>query len=126
MRLSIVVPALDEAATIARTLDALAPLRAAGHEVIVVDGGSVDATVALARERADRVVEAARGRATQMNAGAAVAGGDVLLFLHADSRLPPAADAAIGARRRARPPLGPLRRRHRRALALAAVGRPAS
>jgi len=97
VRLSIVIPALDEAATIVRTLDALAPLRAGGHEVIVVDGGSVDGTVALARARADRVIAGARGRATQMNAGAAASSGDVLLFLHADSRLPPGADAAIGA-----------------------------
>jgi rSAM/selenodomain-associated transferase 2/rSAM/selenodomain-associated transferase 1 len=96
LRLSIVLPALDEAATIARTLDALAPLRAAGHEVIVVDGGSIDGTVALARARADRVITADRGRATQMNAGAAASSGDILLFLHADSRLPPAADLAIG------------------------------
>jgi rSAM/selenodomain-associated transferase 2/rSAM/selenodomain-associated transferase 1 len=85
---SIIVPALDEARAIVATLVALHPLRAAGHEVIVVDGGSLDATVALATPRADRVFVAARGRARQMNAGAAVAAGDILLFLHADSRLP--------------------------------------
>lgn len=95
IRLSVVVPALDEAHGIAATLDALAPLRAAGHEVIVADGGSRDATVALATPRADRVIAAPRGRAAQMNAGAAVATGDVLLFLHADSRLPGDAAAAI-------------------------------
>ncbi len=94
-RLSIVVPALDEAASIAATLDTLAPLRRRGHEVIVVDGGSRDGTPALARAGADRVVSAPRGRARQMNAGAALAGGGVLVFVHADTRLPAGADAAI-------------------------------
>lgn len=88
MRLSIVVPALNEAGVIGDTLQALAPLRAQGCEVIVVDGGSRDATVALAQAWADRVLAAPRGRASQMNAGAAAARGDVLLFLHADTRLP--------------------------------------
>jgi len=101
MRLSIVVPVLDEAAGIAATLQALAPLREQGHEVIVVDGGSRDATMALAAPWADRVVEGPRGRARQMNAGAALADGDVLLFLHADTVMPMAAQsslrAAIGA-----------------------------
>lgn len=91
-RLSIIVPVLDEAAGIAATLDALAPLRAEGHELVVADGGSTDGTVALCRPRADRVIDAPRGRARQMNAGAAAAQGDVLLFLHADTQLPP--DAA--------------------------------
>lgn len=95
IRLSVIVPALDEAAGIGGTLDALATLRAAGHEVIVADGGSRDATAALATPRADRVISAPRGRASQMNAGAAAATGDVLLFLHADSRLPDDAAAAI-------------------------------
>ena len=85
MKLSIIVPALDEAASIAATLAPLQPLRRAGHEVLVVDGGSGDATVDLARPLADRLLAAPRGRASQMNAGAAVANGDVLLFLHADS-----------------------------------------
>ena len=88
MRISIIVPVLDEAAGIERHLVALAPLRARGHEVIVVDGGSGDATVALARPYADRVIEASRGRALQMNAGAAQARGEALLFLHADTTLP--------------------------------------
>ena len=96
-RLSIIVPVLDEAATIAACLDALAPLRDQGHEVIVVDGGSRDATRALARPRADRVIATSRGRAAQMNAGAALAQGDVLLFLHADTRLPPDAATAVAA-----------------------------
>jgi rSAM/selenodomain-associated transferase 2/rSAM/selenodomain-associated transferase 1 len=88
MRVSIIIPALDEARAIVATLVALQPSRAAGHEVIVVDGGSGDATVALSTPLADRVCAAAQGRARQMNAGAAVAGGEILLFLHADSRLP--------------------------------------
>lgn len=97
MRLSIIVPALDESATITATLAALKPLRAKGHEVLVVDGGSRDATLTIAQLLADRAFAAPRGRALQMNAGAAMATGDVLLFLHADSTLPTDADDAIGA-----------------------------
>ena len=93
LRLSVVVPVLDEAAGIRAALEALAPLRARGHEVIVADGGSTDGTPALAAGLCDRVVKAPRGRASQMNAGARAATGDVLLFLHADTRLPPGADA---------------------------------
>ena len=89
MKLTVIVPALDEAAGIAATLEALAPLRAAGHEVIVADGGSTDETTAIAARFADRVITAPRGRARQMNAGAALATGDALVFLHADTRLPP-------------------------------------
>jgi rSAM/selenodomain-associated transferase 2 len=87
-KLSIIIPVLDEGEGIAATLDRLANLRALGVEVIVVDGGSRDATVQRARMRADCVIPASRGRALQMNAGAARASGDVLLFLHADTRLP--------------------------------------
>ncbi|MDP1647824.1 MAG: TIGR04283 family arsenosugar biosynthesis glycosyltransferase [Rubrivivax sp.] len=97
MRLSIIVPVLDEAAGIVAALQALAPLRDQGHQVIVVDGGSRDGTAALAAPCADRVVDGPRGRARQMNAGAAVAGGDVLLFLHADTTLPAAAETILHA-----------------------------
>ena len=95
MRLTIVVPTLNEAAGIAAALDALQPLRAAGHEVVLVDGGSDDGTPALAAPRVDRVANAPRGRATQMNAGARLASGEVLLFLHADTRLPAHADRRV-------------------------------
>jgi rSAM/selenodomain-associated transferase 2 len=95
MQLSVIIPALDEAAGIAATLRALQPLRAAGHEVIVVDGGSCDGTPDAARPLADRVLAAPRGRASQMNAGADAASGDVLLFLHADTRLPAGADRSV-------------------------------
>jgi rSAM/selenodomain-associated transferase 2 len=94
-RLSIIVPCLNEADGIAATLAALEPFRARGAEVIVVDGGSTDETATIARKGADLVLTAPRGRATQMNEGAKRAHGDVLLFLHADSRLPEAADALI-------------------------------
>ncbi|CAN5896843.1 TIGR04283 family arsenosugar biosynthesis glycosyltransferase [soil metagenome] len=93
--LSIIVPALNEAARIRAALEPLQPLRARGHEVILVDGGSEDATVALAQPLADRVLVAARGRARQMNAGAQEARGEVLLFLHADTLLPPEADRRV-------------------------------
>ncbi len=95
MRLSIIVPVLNEASLIADRLAALEPLQRRGAEVIVVDGGSSDSTVDAAQDHADLVVAAARGRATQMNAGASVADGEVLLFLHADSCLPPQADRII-------------------------------
>ena len=94
-KLSIIVPVLNEGEGIAAALDALSDLRSLGSEVIVVDGGSRDATIQRARLRADRVIAAPRGRASQMNAGAAKAGGDVLLFLHADTRLPKAAEHVI-------------------------------
>jgi rSAM/selenodomain-associated transferase 2 len=90
--LSIIVPVLDEAVNIVAALEALAPLRSRGAEIVIVDGGSRDATAALARPLADYVIVSARGRATQMNAGAVAARGDVLAFLHADTRLPADAD----------------------------------
>jgi rSAM/selenodomain-associated transferase 2 len=93
--LSIIIPVLNEADTIVAAVQALTPLRARGAEIIAVDGGSSDDTVTLATAHSDRVITSARGRATQMNAGAAVARGDVLLFLHADTRLPPDADRLI-------------------------------
>jgi rSAM/selenodomain-associated transferase 2 len=94
-KLSIIMPVLNEGDGIAAALDALADLRALGTELIVVDGGSRDATVQQAQLRADQVVLAPRGRALQMNAGAEKASGEVLLFLHADTRLPAEADRVV-------------------------------
>jgi rSAM/selenodomain-associated transferase 2 len=93
--LSIIVPVLNEGERIAASLDALVPMRALGVEVVVVDGGSRDATVQRARLRASKVISAPRGRATQMNAGAEKATGDILLFLHSDTRLPSDADHVL-------------------------------
>lgn len=95
MRFSIIIPCLNEADQIGELLHSLRPLRSRGAELIVVDGGSADGTLDIAAPLADRALAAARGRAAQMNAGAAVASGDVLLFLHADTRLPPDADTAV-------------------------------
>lgn len=92
---SIVMPVLDEAETILERLEALAPLRAAGAELIVADGGSADDSAARAAPLADRLVVSARGRARQMNAGARAAGGDILLFLHVDTALPEGALAKV-------------------------------
>src|SRR5262245_56420980 len=94
-RLSIIIPVLNEGERIASTLDALADLRGLGVEVIVVDGGSRDATVQRARVRVDRVVLGSRGRAVQFNEGAQKATGDVLLFLQPEGRLPREADHLI-------------------------------
>ncbi len=95
-RISVIVPALDEGAGIAATLRALAPVRDGGGEIIVVDGGSGDDTVAQAEPLADRVIRAPCGRARQMNAGAAAASGQVFWFVHADTL----ADATAVARLR--------------------------
>ncbi len=94
-RLSVVIPALNEAAGISAVLHALAPLAARGAQLLVADGGSVDGTVTLAQVGGAQIVHAPRGRALQMNAGAQQATGEVLLFLHADTRLPPDADRLI-------------------------------
>jgi rSAM/selenodomain-associated transferase 2 len=93
--LSVIIPVLDEADGIVQALTALAPMRARGVEIVVADGGSSDQTVERARSLADRVIVAPRGRGSQMNAGAAAAAGTVLLFLHADTRLPEDADRLI-------------------------------
>lgn len=90
---SVVVPALNEAERIAHCLRSIAS-QAGPHEIVVVDGGSSDATPALACPYAS-VVAAPRGRGVQMNAGARRCGGEVLLFLHADCRLPPGALASL-------------------------------
>ncbi len=100
MRLAVVVPVFNEATAIESTLARLSPLRTRGVRVIVVDGGSTDATATLAKPHADQVLQSDRGRAQQMNAGAKAAidgGADVLLFVHADSELPDSADRLIDA-----------------------------
>jgi rSAM/selenodomain-associated transferase 2 len=94
-RLSVIIPALDEAANLARLLPDLARACPAA-EIVVVDGGSQDGTPAVVAGHAGvRLLAAARGRARQMNAGARASAGDALLFLHADTWLPAGADAAI-------------------------------
>jgi rSAM/selenodomain-associated transferase 2/rSAM/selenodomain-associated transferase 1 len=98
-RLRIVMPVLNEGGTLAAqfqaNLLALQPLRQAGAELVVVDGGSTDSTWALVRVLADQVLLAPRGRAAQMNAGARGCQAAVLLFLHADTRLPQNAHSLI-------------------------------
>ena len=85
MELSIIVPTLNEAETLAATLEAAPP----GAELIVSDGGSADETVSIAERHGARVVTGERGRAKQLNRGAEAATGDVLLFVHADCVLGP-------------------------------------
>jgi rSAM/selenodomain-associated transferase 2 len=97
MRLSIIVPMLNEAPALPDLLEHLLPLRRDDVEVVLVDGGSEDGSVAIATRAGFEIVRAERGRARQMNAGAAAARGDVLLFLHADTRLPDGAIQLIAA-----------------------------
>lgn len=97
VQISVIVPSLNEADAIASVLSPLQVWRRAGHEVIVVDGNSTDATRALAAPLADRCITAGPGRAAQLNAGAALASGSLLLFLHADTTLPPDARGSLTA-----------------------------
>ena len=87
-RISVIIPVLNEATTIPHLLAALDTARKRGAEVIVVDGGSSDETIAVATPLADRVLKGPRGRAVQMNAGAAIAQGSILWFVHADCSPP--------------------------------------
>jgi rSAM/selenodomain-associated transferase 2 len=93
--LSIIIPMLNESALVGEKLARLAPMRRQGAEVIVVDGGSDDASAGLAAPLADQVIITERGRARQMNAGAAAASGNTLLFLHMDTCLPSNADRLV-------------------------------
>lgn len=88
INLSIIIPVLNELAALERCQSSLYRLRSQGVELIVVDGGSSDGTVQVARQITDQLIISAPGRALQMNAGAAAARGEVLLFLHIDTALP--------------------------------------
>jgi len=95
MNISVIVPVLNEEKTIATTLAALVTL--APYEIIIVDGGSMDQTRELAAQFQVKIISSERGRGQQMNRGAGAARGDVLLFLHADTRLPASAFSDISA-----------------------------
>lgn len=92
-RIAAIIPTLNEAATIAATIETLSSGK--NVEIIVADAGSTDATVKLAKAHGAMVIDAPKGRARQQNAGAAAACADILLFLHADTRVPPGYDRAI-------------------------------
>ncbi len=86
--LSFILPVLNESAGLGATLAGLESLRQNGAEIIVVDGGSSDASPLLARSMGATVMETGQGRGRQMNAGARQASGDILVFVHGDTRLP--------------------------------------
>ncbi len=98
MRVSVVIPVLDDAAALAGTLRRVRATAGGPLEVIVVDGGSTDSSAAVAAELSDKVLSSPKGRSLQLHAGALAAAGDILLFLHADTELPadwrPALEAA--------------------------------
>ncbi len=95
IKISVIIPTLNEEDYIERTLTSLQHLRRSGHEIILSDGGSSDRTVAIAQPMVDHVVKSETGRAVQMNTGANMATGDILWFLHADTITPASADAII-------------------------------
>ena len=88
MRVSIIIPVLNEESAMREKLPAMQWVRESGHELVVVDGGSIDDSFGLAQQYSDTVITSSQGRAAQMNAGASIASGDVLLFLHVDTDLP--------------------------------------
>ncbi len=92
-KISIIIPVLNEAAALPKTLTSIQ--KGSNIEIIVVDGGSEDETVAIAQSYGITALSSPPGRATQMNNGAAVATGDILLFLHADTRLPNNFDTSV-------------------------------
>ena len=97
MKLSIIIPVFNESANISAALVDLCSLREHGTEIIVVDGGSQDDTLTLARPHCDHAITSPRGRATQQNAGARIAMGEALLFLHIDTQLPDNVDTLVNA-----------------------------
>jgi rSAM/selenodomain-associated transferase 2 len=96
-RFSVIIPVLNEAAGLSAFLEDLQWIRKRDHELILVDGGSGDATTEIAHPLVDRIIISRTGRSHQMNRGADVASGDVLLFLHADTQLPDQALSEIEA-----------------------------
>lgn len=88
VKLSIIIPVLNEESSLSRLSSHLQSIRNQGHEVIIVDGGSSDNTLALSYELADQVIVSKPGRAIQMNSGATNATGDIFVFLHVDTFLP--------------------------------------
>ncbi len=94
-KISIIIPTLNEEESLSAALPALQAYRQRGHEIILVDGGSHDRTLSVARPHVDRLMQTVKGRAHQMNEGAEVAKHSILLFLHADTQLPPLADQLI-------------------------------
>ena len=104
LKVSIIVPTFNEALIIEESLTAIACLNP--HEIIVVDGGSTDITISIARRIATHVVTSEAGRARQMNAGAKKATGDLLLFMHVDSSLPPESFEKMTEEMRHREPTG--------------------
>ncbi len=95
MRLSFIIPVLNESTALDYLLPALKEYRQRGHEIILVDGGSSDDSVNLAVTKVDQIIASEPGRAKQMNIGASAASGDWLVFLHADSQLPANIDQLI-------------------------------
>ena len=95
MKLSIIIPVLNEAPMIVQTLRCLQLFRRRGHEVIVVDGGSDDQSPLMATPFSDKVIQGLRGRSRQMNTGAESSTAEILLFLHVDTFLPHDADQLI-------------------------------
>jgi rSAM/selenodomain-associated transferase 2 len=88
MKLSIIIPVINEAENLQKALTSLQYLRKKGHEVILVDGGSTDTSCFIARPMVDILLNSEPGRARQMNLGAEKANGEILVFLHADTLLP--------------------------------------
>jgi rSAM/selenodomain-associated transferase 2 len=88
VKVSVIIPVLNEESAMREKLPTMQWVRETGHELIVVDGGSIDDSFGVAQKYADTAITSSRGRAAQMNAGASIASGEVLLFLHVDTVLP--------------------------------------